>query len=259
MLMEIGEVDFASLLSSYHKNKRPLSLNFIRYFWEQMLLCVQAIHDEKIVHTDLKPANFLIVSGQLKLIDFGIANAIGNDTVNISRDSQIGTVSYMAPEALRDTNASKAPQNGDTLNAQRALMKLGRPSDVWSLGCILYQMAYGATPFAHLPMIQKLQAIPNDNHEIAFPLKTQKGDTIAPSLRRCLRGCLQRNPAHRMTINELLNDPLLVEDLGNEKIQFNEAQLANFIEQVFSYGFSKGQENINMKFIQSMAKVRTTK
>ncbi len=54
-----------------------------------MLQAVQVIHDEKIVHTDLKPANFVLVKGSLKLIDFGIAKAIPNDTTNIQRDQQV--------------------------------------------------------------------------------------------------------------------------------------------------------------------------
>ena len=58
--------------------------NFVK-----MLQAVQVIHEEKIVHSDLKPANFVLVKGQLKLIDFGIANAIANDTTNIQRDHQV--------------------------------------------------------------------------------------------------------------------------------------------------------------------------
>lgn len=54
-----------------------------------MLEAVHIIHEEKIVHSDLKPANFVLVKGQLKLIDFGIANAISNDTTNIQRDHQV--------------------------------------------------------------------------------------------------------------------------------------------------------------------------
>jgi serine/threonine-protein kinase TTK/MPS1 len=56
-----------------------------------MLQAVQVIHEEKIVHSDLKPANFVLVRGQLKLIDFGIANAIANDTTNIQRDHQVSS------------------------------------------------------------------------------------------------------------------------------------------------------------------------
>jgi serine/threonine-protein kinase TTK/MPS1 len=54
-----------------------------------MLDAVNVIHEERIVHSDLKPANFVLIRGMLKLIDFGIAKAIANDTTNIQRDSQV--------------------------------------------------------------------------------------------------------------------------------------------------------------------------
>lgn len=54
-----------------------------------MLEAVEAVHAENVVHTDLKPANFVLVKGRLKIIDFGIAKAIANDTVNIHRDQQV--------------------------------------------------------------------------------------------------------------------------------------------------------------------------
>lgn len=57
--------------------------------WQQILLAVKTIHEERVVHSDLKPANFLLVRGSLKLIDFGIAKAILSDTTNIQRDSQV--------------------------------------------------------------------------------------------------------------------------------------------------------------------------
>jgi serine/threonine-protein kinase TTK/MPS1 len=60
-----------------------------------MLQAVHVIHEEKIVHSDLKPANFVLVRGQLKLIDFGIANAIANDTTNIQRDHQVKIFIYL--------------------------------------------------------------------------------------------------------------------------------------------------------------------
>ena len=77
--------------------------NFIRVSWQAMLEAVHTIHEERIVHGDLKPANFLFVQGKLKLIDFGIAKTISDDTTNIHRDTQVGTLNYMAPEAITDT------------------------------------------------------------------------------------------------------------------------------------------------------------
>ena len=85
-----------------------------------MLECVKVVHDAGIVHTDLKPANFVLVKGALKLIDFGIAKAIPNDTTNIARDQQIGTLSYMSPEALCDADNGPGGER---------LMKVRRRSD----------------------------------------------------------------------------------------------------------------------------------
>lgn len=64
------------------------------------LQAVHTIHEARIVHSDLKPANFLMVEGALKLIDFGIAKAIQSDTTSIARESQVGTLNYMSPEAI---------------------------------------------------------------------------------------------------------------------------------------------------------------
>ena len=85
-------------------NQSSLNMNFIRLTWQQMLSAVESIHRERIIHGDLKPANFLFVKGALKLIDFGIAKAIqSEDTANIYRDSQIGTLNYMSPESIMDS------------------------------------------------------------------------------------------------------------------------------------------------------------
>ena len=124
VVMELGEVDLNYVLkqramSSTEANSRSLNMNFIRLTWQQMLSAVHCIHEERIIHSDLKPANFLFVRGSLKLIDFGIAKAIQSDeTTNIYRDSAIGTVNYMAPEAILDSGTS---EDGPR-------MKLGRVS-----------------------------------------------------------------------------------------------------------------------------------
>ncbi|KAF9169783.1 Dual-specificity kinase, spindle pole body (SPB) duplication and spindle checkpoint function [Mortierella sp. AD011] len=156
LLMEYGEIDLAHML--LNQREQPFDIHFIGLYWRQMLEAVQVIHDEKIVHSDLKPANFLLVEGSLKLIDFGIANAIANDTTNIHREGQLGTANYMSPEAIASNPAAGGCR------------KLGRASDVWSLGCILYQMVYGKTPFSDVQNVfQKLNVITNANHRIEFP------------------------------------------------------------------------------------------
>ena len=191
LVMEVGEVDLNYVLQQQAVHavakspgqRHPLNMNFIRLTWQQMLNAVHCIHEERIIHGDLKPANFLFVRGALKLIDFGIAKAMqSDDTTNIYRDSQIGTLNYMSPEAILDTGSG----------ANGARMKCGKPSDIWSLGCILYQMVYGQTPFAQLHMIPKLQAIVNHNHKIPFP--DHADEAAIDAMQQCLRRKADERP-----------------------------------------------------------------
>jgi serine/threonine protein kinase len=220
MVMECGQADLNALLQSEQErahtrmasegtNARPSLMvdeNQLRLVWQQMLEAVQTIHEARIVHGDLKPANFVFVEGVLKLIDFGIAKAISNDTTNIVRDSQVGTINYMSPEAIMDTSGGgKFPSSS---SSRAPVLKQGRASDIWSLGCILYQMAYGKTPFADLSLIHKLHSICDPNYSIHF------ADCGSPALVQVLQSCLQRDPSKRPPILDsegggLLNHPFL--------------------------------------------------
>jgi serine/threonine-protein kinase TTK/MPS1 len=200
VVMELGEVDLNYVLQQRAKanTSKSLDMNFIRLTWQQMLTAVHCIHQEKIIHSDLKPANFLFVRGALKLIDFGIAKAISNpdDTTKIIRESQIGTLNYMSPESIMDTSGT---------DEAGLRMKIGRASDVWSLGIILYEMLYGQTPFAQYHLIVKLQAIINENHQIPFPDAGGSAEGAIDAIKQCLR----RRPEERPPIvgeNGLLNE-----------------------------------------------------
>ncbi|XP_067946473.1 uncharacterized protein [Watersipora subatra] len=189
LLLECGDTDLAVYLkkklqdNSLHRMQRCI-------FWYDMLRAVQVLHDQGIVHSDIKPANFMLVGGEVKLIDFGIAKQLDPEATSVMLESCVGTLNYMSPEVLQG------------LNTKGVDSKVGRKADVWSLGCILYYMTYGSTPFQSLSsLIAKVTAITNDQHMIDMP------DVGEPHLTDTLQLCFQRNYKERGSIEELLSHP----------------------------------------------------
>lgn len=232
--MEMGELDLNTLIKT-RQNREGAKFDpaFVRFYWKEMLECLQSVHQKNIIHSDLKPANFVLVRGCLKLIDFGIANAIQTDhTVNVHRETQIGTPNYMSPESLMDWNNPR----GGGMARRPKLMKLGKPSDVWSLGCILYQMVYGVPPFDHIAnLMGRCQAIINWDHPIEFPSRAVGGVPVPPSLIRTMKRCLQRDQHMRPTCEELLHDTdpfLYPAELSDKAVAIDEELLGRVIQHV---------------------------
>lgn len=202
VVMEKGETDFSTHLKK--RRKEPKFENLIAAYWQEMLLAVQVIHNQGIVHSDLKPSNFLLVGGTFKLIDFGIARSVPKDVTSVTMNCQMGTLNYMSPEAMNNIS-------GGSGNFK---YKVPLKSDVWSLGCILYSMVYGRTPFQRITNVySKMVAIMGGNpgrpHQIDYPETDERGNPVDQEVLDVIKSCLRRNWKNRPSVDKLLDDPYL--------------------------------------------------
>ena len=150
-------------------------------FAEALLICQQiasaleAAHDKKVMHLDLKPLNVMITTDTVvKVLDFGLARSLSAADGGDIRRLPAGTVGYMSPEQI---------QSG----------KIGPEADVWAFGCILYECLTGEPAFLGSTVTERLErtltAEPN-------------WDRLPPELPRrlqiLLRQSLHKDPGERL-------------------------------------------------------------
>ena len=129
------------------------------------------------------------------------------------------------------------------------MLKVGRASDVWSLGCILYQMLVGAPPFAHItPIVRKLQCIVNPQYPINYD--SIKDSTAVVSI----QGCLTREPKKRWTIPQLLSHEFLKNDAS--KITLNEPLLFDLLKKrILKFTGQTHMDSLGLSKIKEIAQV----
>ncbi|EGZ07058.1 hypothetical protein PHYSODRAFT_375111, partial [Phytophthora sojae] len=165
--------------------KQPLCLDEdkIWYWFVQLALGLHHMHQQRVLHRDVKTANvFLSNAGYLVLGDLGIARKLASGD---AAATVIGTPLYMAPEVLEGKEYSFS-------------------SDVWALGCVLYELCTGRPPFMASTTPHLLNKICHGDYQ---PI--QKGGIITSSRLPTLIGSmLSTRPELRPSVEQLLRDSI---------------------------------------------------
>jgi len=121
-------VDGESLEKVIFKNRR-LHVFDVVYITEQLLDGIEYAHSKGYIHRDIKPSNIIVNSeGVVKIMDFGISKSIDEENVGTRTGARIGTIHYMSPEQIKGKNVN-------------------RVSDLYSIGCTVFDMLSGQPPF----------------------------------------------------------------------------------------------------------------
>ncbi|MBI3667346.1 MAG: serine/threonine-protein kinase, partial [Acidobacteria bacterium] len=187
--------------------KGPLPLDEALHLATQMTEALEAAHEKGVVHRDLKPANVKVTpEGKVKVLDFGLAKALAEEPAADPAQSPtiseaatragtiLGTAAYMSPEQAR----------GKTLD---------RRTDIWSFGCVLYELVTGRRAFSGENVADIFGAVVRAEPDwSALPAETPA------NVRRLLRRCLQKDPKQRL------------QHIGDARIEIEEALSGGAVE-----------------------------
>ncbi|KAH7087672.1 kinase-like domain-containing protein [Paraphoma chrysanthemicola] len=176
-----------------------------RCWFRDMVLGLEYLHAQGIIHRDIKPDNCLITQEDvLKIVDFGVSEMFDKDG-EMKTAKSAGSPAFMPPELC-------VAKHGHVS---------GRAADIWSMGCTLFCLLFGRIPFEKHGMIELYQAIRLDEPEIP--------DSCNPELKDLLQRLLEKDPKKRITMDELREHPWVTRH-GSDPLLAKSENVAVIIE-----------------------------
>ncbi|CAK7565925.1 MAG: Protein kinase of the Mitotic Exit Network [Sporothrix epigloea] len=188
----VKSVDCLNIILEYCENGSLHSIckaygkfpeNLVGVYMTQVLQGLQYLHDQGVIHRDIKGANILTTKdGTVKLADFGVSTS---SLAGPDKEAQVvGTPYWMAPEIIQLSGATSA-------------------SDIWSVGCTVIELLQGRPPYHNLAAMPALFAIVNDDHP---PLP----EGVSAAARDFLMQCFQKDPNLRVSAKKLSRHPWII-------------------------------------------------
>jgi len=174
--------DLTAKITEAKRHRKPIPEDQVLRWFVQGILALKYIHDKHVLHRDLKPSNFFLSkSGAMKMGDFGIAKVLAC-TIAVAK-TQIGTPYYLSPELCQEKPYTFS-------------------SDIWAMGCILYELCALKVPFdaPNIPgLVQKI---------VKAPIPSVPA-TYSSFVKDLVSKMLDRNPDRRPSSDQILQMPRL--------------------------------------------------